>query len=342
MSDAELRLAVVGCGAVARIGFLPALRTLGLRPALLVDSVRSRAEDLAAAFGGTGVGDWHECLQGIDAAVVALPHSLHALVSCELLAAGVHVLVEKPMATTCEQCAAMIDSARASGAVLAVGQLRRFQHGLRWVRAALAAGLLGRLEDVDVREGLVYNWPVASDSFFRREVAGGGVLLDTGAHVLDLLTWWLGRLEVVEYRDDACGGVEADCQVRLALPAGGEVAVELSRTRNLRNTVLIRGRRGQIEVGLHDNQLRLRPRGLRSFRIDGMGAGSLPAQDYVELFVPEVSDFLGAVSGCRAPAVSGSDVEPSIALIEACYARRVPLDLPWTRVPVRSEGKASS
>jgi len=55
-------------------------------------------------------------------------------------------------------------------------------------------------------------WKVASDFMFRKE-AGGGVLADTGAHLLDLLLWWLGDYESVEYCDDAVGGVEADCEL---------------------------------------------------------------------------------------------------------------------------------
>ncbi len=100
---------------------------------------------------------------------------------------------------------------------------------------------------VDIQEGMIYDWPVASDFMFRRDM-GGGVLADTGAHVLDLLMYWLGDHASVEYKDDAAGGVEADCELRLTMASGAKGVVRLSRTRNLRNTWILEGERGTLEV----------------------------------------------------------------------------------------------
>jgi len=55
-------------------------------------------------------------------------------------------------------------------------------------------------------EGNVYSWPVASDFFFRKETAGGGVLMDTGVHTFDMLLWFFGEISDLDYRDDAFGG----------------------------------------------------------------------------------------------------------------------------------------
>src|SRR6266536_3703994 len=104
--------------------------------------------------------------------------------------------------------------------------------------------------------GFVYNWPVASGFFFSKEQAGGGVLVDTGSHMLDLLLWWLGDvIDVVEYRDDSLGGVEAECWLSLVLqtptgPVQGNII--LSRLRKLRNTARIVGERFTIECDFSD------------------------------------------------------------------------------------------
>ena len=71
----------------------------------------------------------------------------------------------------------------------------------------------------------MYSWPVASDFMFRKD-AGGGVLADTGAHVLDTVLWWLGDWDKVEYHDDAHGGVEADCLLKLTMKSGAVGTVE--------------------------------------------------------------------------------------------------------------------
>ncbi len=168
------------------------------------------------------------------------------------------MLVEKPMALTAAECDAMIAAAEEGGAVLAVGLMRRFLRSTRFVRHAVQTGLLGRIRRFDVREGIVYNWPVASDFFFRKETAGGGVLIDTGAHTLDSLLWWLGDVRSLDYFDDNYGGVEADCLLQLQMESGATGVVELSRTRKLRNTAIIEGDRASIEVDWW--RIRLTPR----------------------------------------------------------------------------------
>ena len=96
VSETTLRVAVIGCGAVAASHYLPALAvSRQARAALLIDPDRERAARLAARFGGPAVaGDHREAIGRVDAAVVAAPNHLHAPIAVDLLRAGVHVLVE--------------------------------------------------------------------------------------------------------------------------------------------------------------------------------------------------------------------------------------------------------
>ncbi|MCZ7596902.1 MAG: hypothetical protein M5U09_02805 [Gammaproteobacteria bacterium] len=154
-------------------------------------------------------------------------------------------MIEKPMATTAAACAALLDAAEASGATLAVGHVRRFMPANQWVQPALAEGRLSSLQTVDVREGAIFGWPAVSDFFWRRETAKGGVLADTGAHVLDLLPWCLGRPETLRYQDDAMGGVEADALATWRVPGHVTVTCELSRTRGCATVILRRAMRAR-------------------------------------------------------------------------------------------------
>jgi predicted dehydrogenase len=322
MTAATPRLAIVGCGAVTEQRHLPALAALDVRAALLVDPNLARAEELAAQFrAGAAAADYADYLDLIDGAIVASPAASHARIAGALLTRGIHVLVEKPMALTAADGAAMVAAARQGRAVLAVGLMRRFLRAARWTKSAIDAGLLGRIESFDVREGSPYAWPVASPTTFQRHAAGGGVLSDTGAHTLDLITWWLGELTVASYRDDNFGGVEADCEMTLRTAGGAEGVVELSRTRRLRCTAIIRGSAGEIEVSVYKNQITARPASLlRGCRLE--------PQSFDDLFVLQLRDWMRAFSSGR-PHVSGQSALPSIALIESCYRRRAPLDLPW-------------
>ena len=329
----QLRIAVIGCGAVTELGHLPGLRRVrDASAAVLVDRNRGRAEKLASAFGVPTVAEDYARLEDeVDAAIVALPHFLHAHVTMELLERGIHVLVEKPMALTAPECSAMVTAGERHRAVLTVGLMRRFRHLSRWVKDGIEAGILGRIESFDFREGDIFNWPLASDFLFHKEHAGGGVLTDTGAHTLDLLLWWLGDVASFEYYDDDYGGVEADCELHLTMASGARGVVELSRTRQLRNTAILRGERGQLEISLYDNRVTGTPDKLLDYAIDGMKPARLPQQSYEDLFALQLSAWVNAIRTGAALFVTGTDAARSIALIESCHRERRDLKLPWVQ-----------
>jgi predicted dehydrogenase len=335
MSEKKIRLAMIGGGAVTELRHLPALAgRLDCEVIVLVDSNRARAEELASQFGIPQVfTDYRASISsGIDAAVVTLPNHLHASASVDFLMAGIHVMVEKPMARTVAECNTMLAAADSRGAILAVGLTRRFMQCAQFAKQAIDTGLLGRIRSFDIQDGFLFNWPLASDFFFRREAAGGGVLIDTGVHTLDQVLWWFGDVRSFEYYDDNFGGVETNCEILLKLQSGVEGRVELSRTRNLRNTAIIRGESAELEVGLARNFAALRLPNT-PVQIIGQGASADSSRkqqsNQVELFIAEYDDFFDAIRRSRKPAVCGLEGSRSVTLIETCYCERQPLSLPW-------------
>jgi predicted dehydrogenase len=330
----RLRFAVIGCGAAAELNRLPALASSDrVAVTCLVDPVISRAQALASRFGVPEVAeDYRAIANRIDAAVLTLPNHLHARTAVDLLDAGVHVLVEKPMALTVAECEQMAQTAERTGAVLAVGLEFRFFPPARFVKEAIAGAMLGNITGFDVRQGLVLAWPLQSDYLLRRETAGGGVLIDFGVHIVDLLLWWLGDVVAVDYQDDSLGGVEAECEMRLTFASGATGQVSFSRIRKLRNTAVLRGERATLEVELWnpDGAVWLTP---------GAGpplAGRVPGVDGQEtwagVFRRQLDDFVDAILEPRPPLVSGREGIRSIALVETCYRSRQPLEQPWMLV----------
>jgi len=338
-NTSKVRLAVVGCGAVAQIHHLPAIAASDrVEAAVLVDADEKRARALAERFGVPEVATDFKGLPGkVEAAVVALPNSLHAPVSIDLLRRGVHVLVEKPMAMNVRECDEMIDAARTGRAVLAVGLDFRFFDASLFVRNLLRDGLIGEIRGFDLRQGVIPRWPFATDFLLKKEMAGGGVLADFGVHVLDLLLWWLGDLTVTGYRDDAMGGVESDCEMTLATAAGIQGEVEVSRTRTLRNTCVFEGTRATLEVGVWDPDPEIRLSiADREVALAGHARGDRgSALNFTDVFVRQIDDFARAIRLRREPFIPGAEGRRSLALIEACYAQRQPLELPWSVVPNR-------
>lgn len=340
--DPKIRLAVVGCGAVADIFHLPALSlSENAEAVVLVDADAGRARALAARYGVSETATDYRSLAGrVDGAVLALPNHLHAPIAIDLLRLGLHVLVEKPMAVTVRECDEMIAAAEAARAVLAVGLDFRFFHSSLLVRNLLRDGLLGEIRSFAMRQGVIARWPFATDFLMKKETAGGGVLADRGVHVLDLLLWWLGEWESVEYRDDAQGGLESDCEMRLTFRSGLSGTVEISRTRNLENTCVFVGERATLTAGIWhpDPEIRLSYAGNE---LDLAGHARLPGDDsnldFTGAFVRQIDDFAAAIREGREPFVPGREGRRTVELIEACYKQRKLLELPWSVMPVPRE-----
>jgi len=331
VSERPLRAAVVGCGAVTERYHLPALlASPDVEVVACVDPSLERARSLAERVRAPLALDGHAGLAGsVDLALVAAPNAVHERIAVDLLSAGVHVLVEKPMARSAAECDRMIEAAAATGAVLSVGHAYRHYPVARFAHELFAAGALGAVRRVDVRQNAGGRWPAASTAVLTRE-AGGGVLLDIGVHTLDLLLWWLGDLRVVAYRDDAAGGVESECEAELELGGGAPVAVELSRTRNLRDTTIVKCERGVVEIGIYE------PAVVRLAMVGGGTtlAGGVPDAEFERapvqtLFARQLADVVAAVRHGAPPLVGGREGRRAVALVEECYALRRPLRRPW-------------
>jgi predicted dehydrogenase/nucleoside-diphosphate-sugar epimerase len=343
--EGKVRVALIGCGAATRELHLPVLSGHeGVEVAALVDRDLKRAGELAAAYRVPHVLDDAGKLDRsrADAVVVCTPPFLHAPGAIEMARKGFHVLVEKPMATRYEDAERMVEAAREAGVVLAVGVFRRLLPSTRSLRALLDSGWLGRPLSFDVEEGEVYAWPTATLGNMRRDLAGGGVLIDFGSHTFDrLLSWFPGPAEVIEYRENARGGIEADCVARLRLTAADgtrvEGRVELSRLRNLRNTFRVTCERGTLElpsneryhVRIHPNAPDFRDAITGASREAEVRAGWAGEQEtsWYEAFRVQLDDWVEAMRGNKPSALSAESVLPSFKLIADCYASPSPTPL---------------
>lgn len=327
-----LRLGIVGCGAVAELYHLPAVAACSdVRLVGLADPRLERAAELAERYGATLVTEDASGLVGtVDAAIVATPNSLHAANAIELARAGVHVLVEKPLARTTAECDAIADAAAASGVVAGVGHDFRQFPVAQTAHAMLAGGVAGDVESAELLQGAGGNWPHTSADAFTRDRMGGGVLIDFGVHMLDLLAWWLGPLEVESYRDDAEGGVETECELRLRTAFGAGVNVELTRLRDMRDTTIVRASRGTLEIGIFEPAL------LRFAPVGDVGGLSGDVRDSEferapirTVFLRQLADFVRAVRTGSAPTVTLADGRRAVALVEQAYSLRAPLRRAW-------------
>ena len=196
-----LKTALVGAGKVAHLH----ARALQALPESEFVGVCSRPSerllDFADGYGVPAFTDVTEMIQktGAQAICVCTPHPAHAAPTVAAASMGVHVLVEKPMASTLADCDAMMEAARKGGAVLGLVSQRRFYPACQRIRAALDAGRLGRPV---LGTASIFGW--RDEAYYRSDPwrgswsgEGGGVLVNQSPHQLDLLLWYMGEVEEV-------------------------------------------------------------------------------------------------------------------------------------------------
>ena len=326
-----LKLAVVGCGAITEIIQLPvASRSRDVEVVGLVDASGERARELAGEYGiGWTASDHREVIGRAEAVLLAVPHHLHAPMAVELLDAGVHVLVEKPMALSVAECDRMIDSATRSGSVLAVGLQRRFFGANKLVAAAVHERRFGPARRFELSEGGLYRWPMRSGFALDRAQAGGGVMADLGIHALDLVSWWFGSVERLSYRDDARGGVEAEAHVELEFESGVSGRVMVTKLREVPDSIRVDFAHGTLlleDAGSEPSpRVRLRASGGEWEPVESTEA----APTRREVFARQFADFQRAIREGVDPVVSGREGRRSVHVLERCYRARLPLIHPW-------------
>jgi predicted dehydrogenase len=326
---------MIGCGAVARLYYMPALRELeaaGLLEVIaLLDPIDRHAALLREAFPQA-----HTVTQlselprhAFDLAIVASPHSLHAAQTIHLLEAGASVLCEKPMATSVDDAAAMARAAAANQGLLAIGLVRRFFPATQMIRHMLALRVLGEISSFEFSEGYAsFGWPAASRGYFNKLEAQGGVLMDIGVHALDLLQWWLGKSAVVDYADDAMGGIEANCLIHCRLDCGATGELRLSRDCALANRYTVRGTRGWLswEVGQVDH---FEFGFTDSSQVIQADVRNQAASNFEQSFLSQLRNVIAALRGTEALRVPAAEGIASIELIEHCYRQRSLMAMPW-------------
>jgi predicted dehydrogenase len=191
---------------------------------------------------------------------------------------------------------------------------------------------------ISVFEGGPFSWPVTSIDYFDRAKARGGVLLDIGVHVLDLLLWWLGEPDRIAYEDDALGGVEVNCRVRLGFQSGCEADIQLSREWSRPNEYLIQGTKGVLRWAANESdRIRISVGGCR-FHLNALletgdyrigSSKNLPAPHFQQSFINQIRNVAAAIRGAEPLLISGEEGLRSLQLVEECYRYRTLMAMPW-------------
>lgn len=222
-----LRLAQIGCGEIGDWRARAASRAAGVQLVLACDALEVRAKAMAERHGVSWTTDWREAVtrREVDAVVVSTLNDTHREIGLAALEAGKHVVMEKPLARTPEECNELVEAAQARGLCLMTGFNHRRFPPFEAAKTMLEGGSIGKLLFMRGRIGHAGGREVENTWHTNPVVSGGGTLMDNGIHLLDLVRFYLGEVESVH-------GLAAS--VRWAPPGSGieDLALATFRARD--------------------------------------------------------------------------------------------------------------
>lgn len=329
-ASGRLRVGIVGCGEVALQNAKGLVDAPNTELTACFDTDRALADDLVGRFGGRAVGSMDEVLAApdVDAVLVSVPHHLHRELGTRVLAAGRHLIMEKPLANNLAEAKALAAACRTSGVTGSVCFANRYDPRVFVGRQLVAAGLTGEIEGFALaffQDKAPSYWTgglsgrTVSDWRGSRQQAGGGVLIMNACHYLDLLRHVTG-LDVVEvmamWSSEPGRDIEqaVTATVRLSNGAIGTLSVSSSVRGTRYDELRVWGTAGHVEI-------------IPSVRVFALRADPpLAAARWNELVVPSWSLRAGffsrlgtSLATTGQPEVTLADGLATQATIEAIY-----------------------
>lgn len=343
-----LRIALIGPGKVAHLHAKAVLQTPDTELVAVYGRTYQKAEDFANQYGIRAYSDIYDMVdrENVDLCIVTTPHPAHREPTVAALNAGAHVLVEKPLASSLEDCDAMLEAALQNKRYLGTISQRRFYAPSMRIRQAIDAGKIGKPV-----LGMVQMLGWRGEAYYQSDPwrgswagEGGGVLVNQAPHQLDLLLWYMGEAESVYgvWSNVNHPYIEVDdtalAIVRFNGGGLGNIVVSNSQKPGLYGKVHVHGENGAT-VGVQTDGGSMFVAGMSGvtdppvndlWTVPGEEAelSDFVAEDTaffntidatVYYFGLQIADFRDAINEGRPPMVTGEDGRKVVALFQAIY-----------------------
>ena len=318
--------AVLGLGSIAEVAVLPAFRkSKKSRVVALVSHDLGRARKMGKKFGVKDCftyDDYDRCLShpGVDAVFIASVNGAHAEQTVRAAAAGKHVLCEKPMANSVEDCRRMVEACRTNQVRLMIAYRKYFEPGSVALKKLVTSGKLGSLRHIFSTYTEIVDPVKARHWQLNPQLAGGGSLMDIGIYCVNTMRWLAGSspLDATAHAwtDDPkrFSGVEDSIAFRLTHPGGLICQGTSSYSAMAASFVQVHGDKGwaALNPAFAFEEER---------RLFGKIQGRWFEQKFkvIDEFVLELDAFADAIRRRRDPEPDGTEGVRDIATVEAIY-----------------------
>lgn len=313
---AKTRIAVIGAGGIAGI-HLRAYANYAERCEIvgIADIVESAAREKAASYGGAVFTDAEAMLDALkpDAVSICTPPKYHLPAVRAAAARDIAVLCEKPPARTLAETGAIVDAM--SGKLLQFAFCHRFHRPLQAAQELIRGGRLGELVQIENR--FAFRYARAGNSWFTEaDIAGGGVLIDTLVHSIDIFRALTGdEIEGAQAFLSTALPIDVEDSASLLVKSEGGVIGTLNCswvTPVAEAIVKIHGTEGQAVID-YDTEAELR------YRLADDPDWTMQSFDAPDRFVAQADHFLRCVESGAEPLVTGADGLAVMRVIESAY-----------------------
>ncbi|NMO94587.1 Gfo/Idh/MocA family protein [Paenibacillus lemnae] len=326
----KIRVAVFGCGAIAQRRHIPEYASNpNVELVAFADPNKQRAEEVAAEYGGKAYENYEDILKNekLDAVSVCTPNYLHAPMTIAAANAGLHVLVEKPMAVTAEEGEQMIEAAAKNNVYLMVGHNQRLMPPHVKAKEILESGRLGRV--LTFRTSFGHPGPEGwsldgRDSwFFRKDEALMGAMGDLGVHKSDFIRYLLND-EVVEvagfigtiHKEDTDVDDNATCIVRMKSGAIGTLMASWTHYKGGDNGTVLWCENGVVKIGTGQGDeviVELTNGTVETYKVGAMATNEKQVPSGV------IDDFVQSIITKTPPTISGEEGLRSLKVILGAF-----------------------
>jgi predicted dehydrogenase len=313
---AALNFGLIGCGRISQahlqaLGSIPECKLKGVS-----DLRRAASDSVADQYGCKAYTKYQHLLDGnpIDAVVICTPPDTHAEIATFFLENGVHVLCEKPLALNARDAAGMVQKADQNGSLLMMASKFRYVDDIIKAKGIVESGILG---DIMLFENVFCSKVSMQDRWnAKKEIAGGGVLVDNGSHSVDIARYLLGPIVKVQAEEGKrVQKLQVEDTTRLYFRTQSDImgAVDLSWSihKEQESYIDIYGTEGVLSIGWKCSKYR------QSEKLEWVHFGS--GYNKIAAFARQISNFIGTVKGREMPLINGQDGLESVKVIEAAY-----------------------
>jgi hypothetical protein len=308
-ADGALRIGVIGVGTMganhARVlAELPGVKLVGV-----VDPDRKTREHVARNLKCTAFADLDSLIErGVDAVTIAAPTHLHRDIAVDCAGRGIHILVEKPIASTIEEGREIVAAARRAGVTLMAGHVERFNPAVEAIKRA-------------IKGQNILSIAITRVGPFPPRMSNVGVVIDLAVHDIDLIRWFTDS-EIVEIQPQTSSAVaeREDIALLQFRTASGVLA-------HINTNWLTPFKARTIHIATRDKYLMadlltLQVTECFGFQPDGAYSMRHLSVGYAEPLRAELVAFVNAIRSGEPPAVTGEEAVASLEIAIRCLSAR--------------------